>query len=149
MLVLRYFNVYGGTLPWEHKAQIVDTLRSFFNFSKYPASLLFILTTLSIGFVMLVALDSINAQKGIFKAIKTIGSVPMLAYFLHLYALLVIYWICYWIVGPTQGTRFGFDYVWQIWLGALVLSALIYYPLERFSKYKHKHKHQKPWLSYL
>jgi uncharacterized membrane protein len=149
MFVLRFFNIYGETIPWAQQTNTVDTLRDFFNFSKYPASLHFILTTLAIGLVMLAGLDSTKTNNKLLSAIKTIGSVPMLAYILHLYALFGIYWICYALIGPIQGERFGLNSVWQIWLGALCLTLLIYYPLKAFAKYKHKHKSNKPWLSYL
>jgi uncharacterized membrane protein len=149
MFVLRFFNIYGETILWAQQTNTVDTLRDFFNFSKYPASLHFILTTLAIGLVMLAGLDSTKTNNKLLSAIKTIGSVPMLAYILHLYALFGIYWICYALIGPIQGERFGLNSVWQIWLGALCLTLLIYYPLKAFAKYKHKHKSNKPWLSYL
>lgn len=149
MLLLRSFNIYGETLPWTTQSTTIATIRDFLNFSKYPPSLLYILTTLGIGAFLLAGLDAVKKTNPITRLLAVYGSVPMFAYVVHLYVLLAAYWVCYWIVGPNYGERFGLHTVADIWLGALVLIAALYYPASRFSSYKHREKHNKPWLSYL
>ena len=75
--------------------------------------------------------------------------VPMFAYVVHLYVLLAVYWIFMLIAGPNHGERYGFDHVWQIWLGTIVLTVGLYFPLKAFADYKHREKRNKPWLSYV
>jgi len=45
-LVLRATNVYGNLLPWKDYGNFKATLVSFFNLTKYPPSLLYLLITL-------------------------------------------------------------------------------------------------------
>ena len=149
MLVLRGFNLYGETLPWEVKATTLDTIRDFLNYSKYPPSLLYLLTTIGTGMLVLAWLDKQTTLNPVTKVLQVFGSVPMFAYFAHLYLLLAAYWVLYAFIGATHGERFGLSSVWQIWLGAALLVAVLYYPTLRFSIYKHKEKRSKPWLSYL
>ncbi len=149
LFILRGFNIYGETLPWEVQATTLDTLRSFFNFSKYPPSLHYILITLGFGFFLLAWFDSLKKQGLLTKVLEVYGSVPMFAYVVHLYVLLAAYWILYPIFGATHGTRFGLDSVGEIWIGALLLIVLLYLPSKAFAEYKHREKRNKPWLSYL
>ena len=122
---------------------------SFLNFTKYPPSLNYILITVGIGCILL-ALFEIGQQKAakLLGVLKTFGSAPMFVYFAHLYILLVAYWIFFAIIGPTYGARFGLPTVSMLWLGALLLTAGLYIPTKKFAAYKHKHKREKPWLSY-
>lgn len=149
LLILRGFNIYGETLPWSVQDTVIDTVRSFLNFSKYPPSLDYLLITLSTGLFLLAWFDSLRSQNFFLKILKVYGSVPMFAYLAHLYTLLVAYWVLYLFFGPTHGERFGLSGVWQIWVGAIVLTLMLYYPSKLFSSYKHKEKYRKPWLSYL
>ncbi|GEA12355.1 membrane protein [Alteromonas sp. KUL49] len=148
LLTIRWLNFYGETLPWSIQDSAIATVRDFLNFSKYPPSLNYLLITLGFGAFVLAWLDTIKEKNPVFRLLKVYGSVPMFAYIVHLYVLLAAYWIFYGIVGAPHGTRFGLDSVAQIWIGAAMLIALLYYPAKRFSNYKHKEKHNKPWLSY-
>ena len=146
--VLRGFNIYGETLPWEMKESFVRSMMSFLNFTKYPPSLDFILLTLGIGFLLLAWVETAKRQNQLLEALRAFGSVPMFIYVLHLYVLLAAYWIAYLIFGATHGERFGLDGVASLWLGAAVL-ILIHYPIARtFAHFKHTQKHARPWLSY-
>lgn len=150
MLVLRGFNIYGEALPWATQETALATVMSFLNFTKYPPSLNYILITVGIGCILL-ALFEVFQEKATrsLGVLKTFGSAPMFVYFAHLYVLLAAYWLLYVIVGPTHGERFGLDTVGMLWLGALLLTAGLYIPTKKFAAYKHKHKREKPWLSYL
>ena len=50
LILLRSFNVYGETLPWEYGENTIYTIMSFFNFTKYPPSLHFLLMNIGISF---------------------------------------------------------------------------------------------------
>lgn len=148
LLFLRGFNIYGETLPWSVQETGVQTVMSFLNFTKYPPSLDFILLTLGVALLMLAWLGTVKKPNPVLGAIQTFGSVPMFIYVVHLYVLLAAYCVLYFIFGPTQGEIYGFDAVWWIWVGAVILIA-VHYPLAKFfSGFKHREKRNKPWLSY-
>lgn len=147
--MFRGFNLYGETLPWAVQGTTLDTVRAFLNFTKYPPSLDYLLITLGIGCVLLAWFDRIQKPNMATKVLEVYGSVPMFAYFVHLYVLLAAYWILFGMFGATHGDRFGLASVGQIWLGAGLLAALLYLPAKTFSAYKHREKRSKPWLSYL
>ena len=150
MLILRGFNIYGEALPWSVQETNLATVMSFLNFSKYPPSLNYVLITVSIGCLLLVAFERLQQKAiGVLSFLKTFGSVPMFVYFAHLYILLAAYWVLFATIGPTHGDRFGLPTVGTLWLGAIILTAALYIPAKKFSAYKHKHKREKPWLSYL
>lgn len=134
LLVLRGFNIYGETLPWESGANLVETIKSFLNFTKYPPSLNFILMTLGIASLILFALENVDNKYS--KVVETFGSAPMFFYIVHLYVLLIMYKIITAVVGTNQGGLFGLDYVWQIWAVALVLAITLYFPTKIFAAFK-------------
>lgn len=150
MLILRGFNLYGEALPWSVQESVLASVMSFLNFSKYPPSLNYILITVGIGCLLLVLFERLQqkAAKPL-AALRTFGSAPMFVYFAHLYILLAAYWVLFAIFGATHGERFGLGSVGMLWLGALILTIGLYIPTKKFAAYKHKHKREKPWLSYL
>ena len=135
LLILRGFNIYGETQPWEAQQDFIHTVMSFIAFTKYPPSLDFILFTLGTSFLVLAGLENVNNR--LTKAIETFGSAPMFYYIVHLFILFVSYKIVFNLVGPNHGAFFAFDYVWQIWLIALLLAVALYWPTKAFSKFKH------------
>lgn len=148
LLILRGFNIYGETVPWEVQDTAIETVMSFVNFTKYPPSLDYILLTLGIGFLLLAWLETVKKQNFLLTLMQTFGSIPMFIYVLHLYVLLAAYWVLYLIFGATHGERFGLDNVFLIWVGAFVLVA-VHYPIAKtFAAYKHREKRNRPWLSY-
>ncbi|MBT8144105.1 MAG: DUF1624 domain-containing protein, partial [Gammaproteobacteria bacterium] len=149
LLLLRGFNIYGEDLPWTVRDTAIGTVMSFLNFTKYPPSLDFLLVALGTGFLLLAWLESVRKQNKLLDGVEVYGSVPMFAYVVHLYVLLAAYWIFMLIFGPNYGERFGFDHVWQIWIGTIVLAVGLYFPLKAFADYKHREKRNKPWLSYV
>ncbi|MEM9501388.1 MAG: heparan-alpha-glucosaminide N-acetyltransferase domain-containing protein [Pseudomonadota bacterium] len=148
LAVLRGFNIYGEALAWSVQDTTVETVMSFINFTKYPPSLDYILLTLGIGLLILAWVESIKKQNWLLDLMQTFGSIPMFIYVLHLYVLLTAYWVLYAVFGATHGERYGLDSVLWIWFGALALVALHYPIAQAFSAYKHREKHDKPWLSY-
>lgn len=55
-VLLRLINIYGDQ-PWQHFESLQLSLMSFFNLTKYPPSLLFILLNVGIGLLVLVAFE--------------------------------------------------------------------------------------------
>ena len=108
---------------------------SFINYTKYPPSLDYVLFTLGAAFLVLAGLENVNNR--LTKAVETFGSAPMFYYIVHLFVLLVSYRIVLALVGPNYGDLFAFDYVWQIWLVAIVLAVALYWPTKAFAKFKH------------
>ncbi|MFA6311301.1 MAG: heparan-alpha-glucosaminide N-acetyltransferase domain-containing protein [Sterolibacterium sp.] len=131
---LRGFNIYGETLPWVYGGDTVHTVMSWFNFTKYPPSLAFLLLTLGIAFLLMAWFESLDNKAT--RALVTFGSAPMFFYLLHLYTLLIMYKVVLAVVGPNQGQRFGVDDFWWVWAAAAVLAGLLYYPCLVFSRYK-------------
>lgn len=135
LLVLRGFNIYGEVLPWEAQQDAIHTVMSFINYTKYPPSLDYVLFTLGAAFLVLAGLENVNNR--LTKAVETFGSAPMFYYIVHLFVLLVSYRIVLAVVGPNYGDLFAFDYVWQIWLVAIILAVALYLPTKAFAKFKH------------
>ncbi|MGI2072383.1 DUF1624 domain-containing protein [Shewanella baltica] len=153
--VLRGFNLYGETLPWQAGAHLGETLMSVFNLTKYPPSLSFLLVTLGGMFFSLVAFERYFASSGkvggrlarVGHGLSVFGSVPMFFYILHLYVLLLLYRLAKFIFGANHGEYFGVNSMGWIWFITCVLVIALYYPVKRFSEYK-KHSTQ-AWIKYL
>lgn len=145
LLVLRGFNIYGETLPWQPQATLLQSAMSFLNFTKYPASLHFLLVTLGAMCFLLRWME--QWQNKFSQILVVFGSVPMFFYILHLYVLLVLYSIAIWYFGANHGHLYGVDHISTIWLISIALAVALYWPTRWFSRYKHTQK--KPWLSYL
>ena len=153
--VLRGFNLYGETLPWQSGAHLGETLMSVFNLTKYPPSLSFLLVTLGGMFFCLVAFERYFASSGkvggrlarVGHGLSVFGSVPMFFYILHLYVLLLLYTLAKFIFGANHGEYFGVSNIGWVWFIAGVLAIALYYPVNRFSEYK-KHSTQ-AWIKYL
>ncbi|MGI2024208.1 DUF1624 domain-containing protein [Shewanella glacialipiscicola] len=154
-VLLRGFNIYGETLPWQAGAHLGKTLMSVFNLTKYPPSLSFLLVTLGCMFFCLVAFERYFASSGkvggrlarVGHGLSVFGSVPMFFYILHLYVLLLLYSLAKLTFGANHGELFGVNSMGWIWLIAGVLIIVLYYPVKQFSQYK-KHNTQ-AWIKYL
>ena len=75
-LVLRGFNLYGDPRPWS------ESVRSFLNTTKYPASLSFLLMTLGPTIALAPALD--RARSPVTQALAIFGRVPFFFYLIHI-----------------------------------------------------------------
>lgn len=82
-LVLRGINLYGDPRPWKAFAEPMRTALSFFNVSKYPPSLDFVLATLGPVFLLLPALEKLKGWAADF--LLTYGRVPLFFYILHIW----------------------------------------------------------------
>jgi uncharacterized membrane protein len=86
-VLLRATNLYGDPRPWTHQSDGVMTALSFLNVTKYPPSLLYALVTLGAMFLALPLMERLRG--GAERALMTFGRVPLFAYVLHLYVILV------------------------------------------------------------
>lgn len=157
--IVRGVNIYGELIPWSTQKNIIYTVISFFNITKYPPSLLFILWTLGLAFVFLAKIEGIkNRLTNIF---LVFGRVPFLYYLIHILIIHLVAMLGLVIIGGDwklmildHDTLFSdalSDYgyslivVYLVWFGIVALM----YPLcKMYMIYKNNNK-EKWWLSYL
>jgi len=144
-VVLRLINGYGEK-PWVSGENSVQTVMSFFNITKYPPSLMFLLLTLSLGLLLLALFERFQ-DKQLLVWIGLFGAAPMFFYLLHLYVLKALYLMAVAIWGLNHGEYFGFDTVWQVWLGTIALAAALVVPVRRFAAFKARRR-DITWLKY-
>ena len=144
-VVLRLINGYGEK-PWVSGENSVQTVMSFFNITKYPPSLMFLLLTLSLGLLLLALFERFQ-DKQLLVWIGLFGAAPMFFYLLHLYVLKALYLMAVAIWGLNHGEYFGFDTVWQVWLGTIALAAALVVPVRRFAEFKARRR-DITWLKY-
>ncbi|APA68993.1 DUF1624 domain-containing protein [Janthinobacterium sp. 1_2014MBL_MicDiv] len=144
LAVLRGLNLYGETLPWVAGDTALRTAMSMLNFTKYPPSLDFLLFTLGLGLLGLAWLERID--NWFTRACATFGGAPMFYYLLHLYLLLAIGLTLTAVLGAKHGNRHGVEHIWQVWLLALALMPVLYFPCRAFARYKRNSK--QAWVRY-
>ncbi|CAI8898610.1 DUF1624 domain-containing protein [Pseudomonas sp. IT-P176] len=142
---LRLLNGYGDK-PWVQGESTLQTLMSFFNITKYPPSLLFITLTLSLGLLLLRGFERRQGSRWIL-VLSVFGSAPMFFYLLHLYVLKFAYLLAVACFGLNQGSYYGFDSVWAVWLAAGLLALTLYLPVRWFSRLKSRRR-DLVWLKY-
>ncbi|MBX2857716.1 MAG: acyltransferase family protein [Cellvibrionaceae bacterium] len=100
--ILRGFNLYGDAGEFQVQASLPLTLMSFFNPTKYPLSLQFMLLTVGLGLIALVALKQLRADfsQGF---LQVLGKTSMFSYIAHLYLLHLISWLLI----PLLGFKFS------------------------------------------
>jgi uncharacterized membrane protein len=144
LAVLRGFNIYGEELPWVHGETAVQTVMSFFNFTKYPPSLDFLLMTLGTGFLVLAWLEPV--ENWFTRACATFGGAPMFYYLLHLFVLLGLQHLLVALFGANHGARYGIDVLWPVWVVSLALMPVLYLPCRAFANFKRTSK--QAWVRY-
>lgn len=145
LAVLRGFNIYGETLPWQQGADALHTVMSFFNVTKYPPSLAFLLLTLGVGWLVLAWLE--QRDNAFLRVCATFGGAPMFYYLLHLYALLALQMLAVAWLGANTGQRYEFDSLWQVWALTAILIPLLYWPCRAFGAFKRRTS--MGWVRYL
>lgn len=159
-LALRLANVYGDPSRWSPQPTPSHTLISFFNATKYPPSLLFLLMTL--GFTMLGLYTFDRGVPRLLKPALTYGRVPLFYFLVHLplIHLFVVaigyarYGSIHWFFDSPSLDKYPFEmppgwgyslpFVYAMW--ALVV-ILLYPVCAWFARVKARNK--SPWLSYL
>jgi uncharacterized membrane protein len=144
LMLLRGFNIYGEELPWTVQDSAIRTVMSFLALTKYPPSLDYLLLTLGIGALALAALEP--RDNWFTRACATFGGAPLFYYLLHLYVLLAMQRLLVATLGANHGARYGVDHVWPVWLVALALMPVLYFPCRAFARYKRTSK--QAWVRY-
>jgi uncharacterized membrane protein len=158
-IVIRGVNVYGDIAPWAVQKNILFTIMSFMNTTKYPVSLLFTLMTL--GPVLMILSRMEKSKNKTLETVSIFGRVPLFYYVLHFYLIHAVALAAYMITSGTpwtqidfslskglggipRGTGYTLEWTYVAWFGTV----LIMYPLCRwYDQYKRTHKSW--WLSYL
>lgn len=155
-VVLRGINLYGDPNPWSEQSNTINTFLSFINCTKYPPSLLYLLITLSLSFLLLYCFEKYNFS--ILKPLIVFGRVPLFFYLIHLWIIRLFAilfalphyglnaFILPYFISRFMPSDYGFDlhHVYVFWI--IILIAL--YPLcQWFYHYKSQHHYQ--WLNYL
>jgi uncharacterized membrane protein len=157
-LVLRTINGYGDPAAWKQYPEMAATAMSFFNVSKYPPSLLFVLITLGVAILCMLAFQRLH---GLFaRVLLAYGRTPLFTYVLHIYvvhvasllvALLAGYPASYhanFLADPFRLVKAGWGFnlavVYVAWLAILA----VLYPASRwFAALKRRRREW--WFSYL
>lgn len=159
-LALRGINVYGDPARWSMQATNTLTTISFFNVTKYPPSLLFLLMTLGPALLLLRALDDVKPR--LLTPALTFGRVPLFYFMLHFFFIhllavvvcLVRYGSAHWMFESPDlgnypftappGWGFTLPVVYAVWISVVTIA----YPFCKwFAAVKQRRKDA--WLSYL
>lgn len=157
--LFRGLNFYADVAPWEYQETTEKTIISFFNVSKYPPSLSFLLITLGPALLLLRYIE--NIKNWITDKFLVFGRVPFFYYVLHILVIHVFAIIGLLITGKDwqlmildnetmmTGALEGYGYslftVYLVWFGIVILL----YPVSKaYMKYKLRNK-DKWWLSYM
>jgi uncharacterized membrane protein len=158
-VVLRLFNIYGDPRPWSPQGNFTFSLISFFNTTKYPPSLLFLLMTMGPSLIFLYMTEEL--QNKVTQAVVVLGRVPLFFYVIHIYLIHILAILGLMIAGRAwteyiltarvffnatlADYGYGLPVVYLIWI--LVTVAL--FPLcKRYMDYKANNR-ARWWLSYL
>ena len=157
--VLRFINLYGDPYFWENEGSLGFTVMSFFNITKYPPSLFYLLLT--IGPTMVFLAFSEKWKGAFFDKLIVIGRVPMFFYIIHIYVIHLLAFIAAYLTGfkfsdmvidvwvtmqpELQGYGFGLWVVYLIWI--ILIIAL--YPICSWYNHYKSNNRDKWWLSYL
>lgn len=145
-VLLRGFNLYGETLPWQIQSSGLLTLMDLLNLTKYPPSLNFLLLTLGTMSLLLCWFER-PMPAVIQRVLADFGAAPMFFYLLHLYALLLIYQLLLWQFGANQGELYGVPDIRWVWVMSVVLAVILYPPTRWFAAFKKRSSW--PWIRYL
>ena len=161
--LLRTINIYGDPSHWSAQKSALFTVLSFFNCTKYPGSLDFILITLGPALLVLTWLDRRHLKPT--NPLIVFGRVPLFYFVLHFYAIHAILLIMSWIRYGSNAFSFIFhtvpslggpreiypaDFGYPLWVTYAVWIGLVL-ALYPFCKWfaRIKATHRNPWVSYL
>jgi uncharacterized membrane protein len=159
--LIRLVNLYGDPNPWSvQDGGTVDTIKSFFNASKYPPSLSYLLITVGITLSLMPALERLagSANAAISRVsgwIAVFGTVPFFFYVLHVPLINATSRIFHgwdnggWFLGPPSGWPEGYEpRLWLAYLAWVSIVVALYLPCRWFAGLKRRHKDWRV-LSYL
>ncbi len=156
-VLVRFINIYGDPAPWSTQKNMVYTILSFLNTTKYPPSLLYLCMTLGPGILSLAFLEHVKSKVADFFTV--FGRVPFFYYVIHFFYIHLLTLIVFFASGYTvkdaipkktpflfRPDNFGYSLtiVYLIWIFVIISI----YPLcKRYNKYKSTHNQW--WLSYV
>ncbi|MGB5461509.1 MAG: heparan-alpha-glucosaminide N-acetyltransferase domain-containing protein [Eudoraea sp.] len=156
--ILRFINIYGDPYFWSSQKSFGFTVMSFFNLTKYPPSLMYLLITLGPSIIFLALTEKWRGP--FFDKLITIGRVPMFFYIIHIYIIHLLALIAavftgfkasdmvidFWVNEQPELQGYGFN-LWVVYLIWILLIIALYPVCSRFNKYKSNNR-DKWWLSY-
>lgn len=160
-LLIRALNIYGDPRPWSPQRASILTLISFFNCTKYPPSLCFLLMTLGPAITVMGLIERLRLSAK--NPLLVFGRVPLFYYVLHLPLIhliaMALTWARYGRVdfflngSPAMGgprKLFPPDYGWDLWVvyAVWIVTVALLYPLCRWFAALKERRHDW-WLSYL
>ncbi len=83
-LLLRVTNFYGDVIQWTPSTGLTKSLLEFFNCTKYPPSLQYLLYTLGIGLCLLAMFEQVDNSNIVKRVLLVYGQVPFMFYLMHL-----------------------------------------------------------------
>jgi len=156
--ILRGINIYGNLIPWSFQKNTTFTILSFFNVTKYPPSLSYLLITMGPSLLFLYAVE--NYKNRATQFLLVFGRVPLYFYFIHVLLIhflaivgILIFggnWQDMIFIGPDFSAnllQYGYSIgvVYLVWIAVILL---LYPSCKKYMLYKATHK-DKWWLSYL
>jgi uncharacterized membrane protein len=145
-LLIRGVNIYGDK-PWFTViGDPARTAMSFFSLTKYPPSLLFLLSTLGVGALLLALFERMGNSR-LITILAVFGGAPMFFYLFHLTVFRILYHSAFAVWGPNHGAYFGVSsYGWVlVWYAAVIVP--LYLPTAWYSRLK-KRRRDIEWLKY-
>lgn len=148
-IVIRSFNAYGDHHTWSVQKDFLFTFLSFINVEKYPPSLLYLLITLGISFVVLGFLE--NRQLKTDNLFLIFGRTPMIFYIIHFILIVILAFstsaILHGFKMPDliKGIPFAFN-LWVTYLVWAMLLPVLYFICKKYYYYKRDKK--KKWTAY-
>jgi uncharacterized membrane protein len=157
--ILRTINVYGDPYTWTNQGSLGMTIASYFNVTKYPPSVLYLLVTLGPSILFLALMEKVQNQWT--EKLVVIGRVPMFFYILHIYVIHLLAVVAalstgfdfsdmvidLWVTFQPQLKGYGFN-LWVVYLIWIFLTIALYPICSWYNNYKTNHR-EKWWLSYL
>lgn len=162
-LLLRAINIYGDPARWSMQKSIIFTVLSFFNCTKYPASLDYVLMTIGPALLLLAWYEDRTFAKN--NPLIVFGRVPLFYFILHFYAIHLLLVVFSLIQYGSAAWRFAFNplpalngdralyppgFGYPLWVTYVVWAGLVLllYPLCRWYAGV-KARSRSRWLSYL
>ncbi len=145
--IIRALDIYGDK-PWMAYEETIRTVMAFLSLTKYPPSLLFLLPTLGLSFILLAYFEKAQEGSWTIEKLAVLGGAPMFFYILHLYVLKILYLVALMIFGKTKGAYYGVDHLYMVWVWSFALVLPLYYPSAWFAGLKSRRRDIQ-WLRYL
>jgi len=156
-LLLRFTNIYGDPLLWSWQASFDDTIMSFFNFTKYPPSLVYLSILIGMAMILMSLFDRDLGKWS--HPLRDFGQVPFFFYVIHIPLLhlggialaLIVFGDAHWLFGaPIGHSPESYSYgseLFPTYAAWIIVVVGLYFPSRWFASLKKRRKDW--WLSYL